>query len=90
MEASELFQSNFPAFGPHDFVQMGFSPRLQSFWQIIKYISDFVDPAALFLCVRIDVAQSGSIAESAIGDSQLGLRHAPAFEITEKRFPGLG
>jgi hypothetical protein len=45
LESSQLFQSRFPAFGPHDFVQMGFYPRWMPFWKLVEHVSDFVYPA---------------------------------------------
>ena len=75
-------------YGPHDLVQVRFSPRLQPLRKFIEHVSDFVYPAALFLCFRVNIAQSDPNAESANGEGQLRRWHAPAFEVTEKRLPG--
>jgi hypothetical protein len=81
LETSQLLQSRVSAFGPHDFMQVGFRPWLESFGQLIEHVRDFVNPAALFICFKIDVAQSGPKAEGDIGDGHLGRWHVPTVQF---------
>src|SRR5262249_19721720 len=76
--------------GVHHLVQRGLHARLESLWQFVEDVAEFVKPIALLARLRPHVPHGDPEAEGAIAHDNYGWAHTSALQIAENGLPAFG
>src|SRR5262249_57907302 len=76
--------------GVHHLVQRGLHARMESLWQFVEDVAEFVTPIALLARLRPHVPHGDPEAEGAIAHDNYGWAHTSALQIAENGLPAFG